>query len=86
MRSRAEEIRERELDRMLRRLGPLPEETRAQLDAFSQSLVTKLLHEPTRRLRQETDPDRSTTYARVTRDLFGLPGGCAASAPRRGAA
>jgi hypothetical protein len=34
--------------------------------------VTKLLHEPTRRLREETDPDRCDTYVRVTRDLFGL--------------
>lgn len=83
MRSRSEAIRRRELERALRRLGPVADEVREQLEAFSQSLVNKLLHEPTRRLRRETDPDRSHTYTSVTRELFGLPGGCAASAPRR---
>jgi glutamyl-tRNA reductase len=85
MRSQIEAIRRREVERALKRLGGSAQ-LREQLEAFSQSLVTKLLHEPTRRLRQETDPERSDTFARVTRDLFGLPGGCAASAPRRGAA
>jgi glutamyl-tRNA reductase len=83
MRTQIETIRRRELERALKRLGPASEEIRAELEAFSQSLVSKLLHQPTRRLREETDPDRSHTYAAVTRDLFGLPGGCAASAPRR---
>jgi glutamyl-tRNA reductase len=83
MRARGEAIRQHELERMLRRLGPVSEDVRAHLETFSQSLVNKLLHEPTRRLREETDPDRCHTYTRVTRDLFGLPGGCAASAPRR---
>jgi glutamyl-tRNA reductase len=86
MRTQIEEIRRRELERALKRMGPASDALRAQLEAFSQSLVSKLLHEPTRRLREETDPDRCDTYARVTRDLFGLPGGCAASAPRGDAA
>jgi glutamyl-tRNA reductase len=86
MRTRIEAIRQREVERALKRMGPASDELRAQLEAFSQTLVNQLLHEPTQRLRQETDPDRSDTYARVTRDLFGLPGGCAASAPRRGTA
>jgi glutamyl-tRNA reductase len=72
MRARSEAIRRREVERALRRLGPVPDELRAHFDAFSQSLVNKLLHEPTRRLREETDPDRCDTYSRVTRDLFGL--------------
>jgi glutamyl-tRNA reductase len=68
----SEEIRQRELARALRRLQGVSPEVHRQLEAFSRSLVTKLLHEPTRRLREETDPDRCDTYIRVTRDLFGL--------------
>jgi glutamyl-tRNA reductase len=75
MRTRIEAIRRREVERALKRLGQVPDEVKAQLEAFSQSLVNQVLHEPTRRLRQETDPERSHAYARVTRELFGLPGG-----------
>jgi len=69
---RSEAIRQRELSRALRRLRGVSPEVHQQLEAFSRSLVTKLLHEPTRRLREETDPARCGTYVRVTRDLFGL--------------
>jgi glutamyl-tRNA reductase len=69
---RSEAIRQRELGRALRRLQGVPPEVHQQLEAFSRSLVNKLLHEPTRRLREETDPGRCDTYVRVTRDLFGL--------------
>lgn len=72
MHAHGNEIRERELARMMRRLRDCSPEMRAQLEAFSRSLTNKLLHEPTRRLRQETDPDRYGEYVRVTRDLFGL--------------
>ena len=72
MHQHSEEIRQREVARALRRLKGVTPDVEAQLEAFSRSLVTKLLHEPTRRLREETDPDVSDTYARVARDLFGL--------------
>lgn len=60
---------------MLRRLGDVSPDLRAQLEAFSQSLVNKLLHEPSRRLRKASDPERVRTYTTVTRELFGLDGG-----------
>ncbi|HEX9631574.1 MAG TPA: glutamyl-tRNA reductase [Gemmatimonadales bacterium] len=72
MHQHSEEIRQREVARALRRLKGVGPEVEAQLEAFSRSLVNKLLHEPTRRLRDETDPDLSDTYVRVARDLFGL--------------
>jgi glutamyl-tRNA reductase len=75
MHARGESIRRREVERLLRRVGRLPPELAAELEAFSQSLVTKLLHEPTRRLREPQDPERSQTYFDVTRELFGLDGG-----------
>ncbi len=73
MRSRTDEIRRRELDRMMRKMGDISPEVRMQLERFSRSLVNKVLHEPTRRLKEETDPTRCSTYAKVTRELFGLP-------------
>ena len=72
MHQQSEAIRQREVARALRRLKEHSPEIEEQLHAFSRSLVNKLLHEPTRRLREETDPNRSDTYVRVTRDLFGL--------------
>ena len=70
--SRTEEIRRSELRRVLRKLGDVPPEVEAHLEKFSRSLVNKLLHEPTRRLKGETDPARCDTYEQVTRELFGL--------------
>jgi glutamyl-tRNA reductase len=73
MHQQGEEIRQREVARALRHLKDCPAEVRSQLEAFSRSLVNKLLHEPTRRLREETDPTRSDAYVRLLSDLFGLP-------------
>jgi glutamyl-tRNA reductase len=72
MRARGDAIRQRELDRLFRRMGDVPEELREDIARFSESLVSKLLHEPTQRLRAVTDPERCGAYAQVTRDLFGL--------------
>lgn len=73
--ARGEAIRRREMQRLMRRLGDASPELAAELEAFSQSLVNKLLHEPTRRLREPSDPDRARTYHDVTRLLFGLGDG-----------
>ena len=45
----------------------VPEELREEIAQFSESLVSKLLHEPTQRLRAETDPERCGAYARSGR-------------------
>jgi glutamyl-tRNA reductase len=68
IRARGEAIRQREVARALRRLGPASPELAALLDEFSKSLVNKLLHEPTRRLPTVDDPD-------IARALFGLDAG-----------
>jgi glutamyl-tRNA reductase len=72
MRAHGEAIRRREMEKALRRIGPVAPEVREQLDALTRSLVSKLLHHPTQRLRDETDPARRETYARATAELFGL--------------
>jgi len=76
MHQQSEEIRRREVARALRRLKDCTPEMEEHFHAFSRSLVNKLLHAPTRRLREETDPGRCDAYVRATRDLFGL-GACA---------
>jgi len=52
MRSRTEEIRRDELNRLVRRLGDVSPDVWAQLEGFSRALVNKVLHEPTRRLKE----------------------------------
>lgn len=74
MRSRSEEIRRRELRRINDRLAAVAPEVRDQLERFSRTLVNQLLHEPTRRLRQETDPSRRALYSAVIEELFDLDG------------
>lgn len=69
--SRAEELRRAELGRAARGLDA---DQCAALDAFSRSLVTKLLHEPAQRVRRQG----SHRHAEALRELFGLeeePGG-----------
>ena len=73
LRLRAEAIREQELERALGRLGDVDPETAAQLERFSRSLVTKLLHEPTVRLRERAGEGDADEVATAVRELFGLP-------------
>ncbi|MEP6572056.1 MAG: glutamyl-tRNA reductase [Gemmatimonadota bacterium] len=72
MRERAEVIRQAEFDRMLSHLPELPDEARRQVEHLSRALVNRLLHEPTTRLREESDPARRGAYAEAARHLFGL--------------
>ncbi len=72
LRCKAEEIRRHELKRTLRYLPDLDPETLKHIEHLSESLVNKLLHEPTRRLRVEAGNGHATQYAQVTRHLFGL--------------
>lgn len=72
---RAEEIRQRELERALRFLpDDVDDKTRAQFEYFSQSLIKKLLHEPTARLRKEAANDHGQQYAESMRFLFDIQG------------
>ena len=70
--ARAEAIRQRELAELDRQSGGLPTEARRQLDAVTRSLVKKLLHEPTQRLRALDDRDEGLRHLESLRYLFGL--------------
>ena len=56
------------------RREPAAPEFRDRIEGFSRALVNRLLDEPSRRLRRETDPARSAAFARAARGLFGLDG------------
>jgi glutamyl-tRNA reductase len=70
--ARAESIRQRELAELEKRSGSLPPEARRQLDAATRSLVKKLLHAPTLRLRTLGDQDEGLRHLESLRYLFAL--------------
>ena len=72
LRQKAEAIRRHELQRTLRQLGDVDEQTLAHIHHLSRSLVNKLLHEPTIRLKERAGDDQAAGYAAAVRDLFGL--------------
>ncbi len=72
MRQQAEQIRQAELEKTLRRLPDLTDAERARIEALTMALVKKLLDSPTNRLRAEATCPHAPEYATVARTLFGL--------------
>jgi glutamyl-tRNA reductase len=72
LRTRTEAIRVATLERVLRDLPALSESERTHIEAFSRSLVNKLLHEPTTRLKEDAKIGQASGYAMALRHLFGL--------------
>jgi glutamyl-tRNA reductase len=73
MHARGEEIRRQEIARIMRKLPDADPAVREVMDRLSRSIIAKLLHGPSARLRTETDPERCHQYANALQDLFGLP-------------
>lgn len=72
LRAQSERIRQRTVTEHLSRLGDVDSSVRERVEALSRDLVTQLLHEPSRRMRTETDPTRARATSELVRDLFGL--------------
>ena len=74
LRQRADQVRERELQRALRQLDGADrgDAMREQLDRLSRSIVNQLLHQPTARLRAAAENGNWDEHARVVRNLFDL--------------
>lgn len=72
LRSRVNAIREAEVDRAIRRMPDLTPEDEQRIDALTKSIVQKILHNPTIRLREVAGSSHASDYADVTRGLFGL--------------
>jgi glutamyl-tRNA reductase len=74
---RGESIARAELERSLRRIGPLPEETREALLTMVNSLVKKLHHEPIMFLkrRHAEEEDLGLRHIDLVRRIFNLDSG-----------
>jgi glutamyl-tRNA reductase len=70
--AKADAILRVEVDKTFRRLPDLTDAERAQIEILAQSLVTKLLHEPTRRLKAEANQGQAADCAAAVRYLFAL--------------
>ncbi|NJP04628.1 MAG: glutamyl-tRNA reductase [Chloroflexaceae bacterium] len=71
-RQQAEALRSAELKRAMRHLESLSPEQQYVVEAFSRSLVNKLLHEPTLRTRHAAATGEGKRYAAMLRDLWEL--------------
>jgi glutamyl-tRNA reductase len=68
---KAEDIRCEQLSRTLKKLPPLSDEERDNLEAMTKSIVTKILQDPIRSLKAEVN---SIDYAEMVSELFHLDG------------
>jgi glutamyl-tRNA reductase len=72
LRQRAERIRQHEVERTMRFLGPVDAATREHVYHLSRALVNKLLHEPTIRIKELAHEDEAEAYVSTICDIFGL--------------
>jgi glutamyl-tRNA reductase len=70
--ARAEQIRRAELERIEAQWEGLSELDRARLEALTKGIVSKLLHEPTVRVREAAEEGDALRHLESLRHLFGL--------------
>jgi glutamyl-tRNA reductase len=71
-RARMDDVRERELRQLLRRLDHLPRADRETIEHFSRALMNKFMHEPSVRLRDAAANGRGLGIVDAVRYLFAL--------------
>jgi glutamyl-tRNA reductase len=79
LREHGEQLRQSETERVLRQLSHLSEGDREAVDALTRSILNKLLHTPTVRLREAAGNGRGTGVLDTVRYLFHLDRESAAS-------
>jgi glutamyl-tRNA reductase len=74
LQQRLEAIRTAELDKCLRKVGPMTAEQREAIEMFSSQLVNKILHYPILQLKDATDaePQERESLRKTIRKIFGL--------------
>jgi glutamyl-tRNA reductase len=72
MRDRAEQVRLQELERLSGRLADMTHEQREAVDAVTRSILAKLLHAPSVRLKDQAGTPRGERNAAAVADLFDL--------------
>ncbi len=72
LREAVEEIRRGELERLSNRLSDLTDEQRARVDMLTTSIVNKILHVPTVKMKEVAGRDQCYLYVDAVRTLFDL--------------
>ena len=72
LRARGEQVRQAEMERLLRRLSHLAPEDQDAIDVLTRTMLNKLLHTPTVRLREAAGNGRGTAVLDTVRYLFEL--------------
>jgi len=72
MRQHVDDIAQKELEKTLRKMPDLDPNHEEQIKALTHSIVQKILHEPTVRLREEAKGPDGDRYAFAVSELFGL--------------
>ncbi|QPJ65920.1 MAG: glutamyl-tRNA reductase [Candidatus Nitrohelix vancouverensis] len=72
LRNKAELIRQKELDRTLKKMGSLSEEDRLSIEQMTTSIINKILHHPTINLKKKTQTQDGHHYLKAIRHLFHL--------------
>ncbi|MDQ1385207.1 MAG: glutamyl-tRNA reductase [Actinomycetota bacterium] len=73
LRDAAEDMRRGELERFRAKLSKLDPDARDLIDAITQGVINKLLHEPTVRVKEAAGTPRGDYYADALASLFDLP-------------
>jgi glutamyl-tRNA reductase len=74
LREAIESIKTGEMARLSNRLADLTDEQRANVEMLANSIVNKILHLPTVRMKEVAGRDECYLYVDAVRDLFGLDG------------
>lgn len=72
LRQHADRICQTELQKAMRRLGPIDDRQREIIQAMAKGLTNKLLHTPTLRLKERACEQNASQYSDVLHDLFDL--------------
>jgi glutamyl-tRNA reductase len=72
IRAKAEAVRQQELEKAIKRLGGLSEKELKTIDALTCSIVNKMLHGPTNRLKNVAADKDGYEYVEAARFLYGL--------------
>jgi len=73
LQNRLEEIRAAELEKCLRKMGPITAEQRAAVEMLSSQMINKILHYPILQLKEASDePQERESLRKTIRKIFGL--------------
>jgi glutamyl-tRNA reductase len=86
LRKRAETIAEQVVTENLGKFENLTDAEKDRLEAMAQAIVSRMLHEPTLRLKRSSGEEESYVYIQALRELFALDAGDDRTVSRNGKA